>query len=72
MADFREEVCGRDMDGGVIRCGCGPVGEGAVDDAVVDCTGEGEVGVGGLSGEGVCCEPVEEGGGAKEAGVWVL
>lgn len=72
MADFREEICSGDVYGGVIRCGCGPVGEGAVDDAVVDCTGEGEVREGGLSREGVRCEPIEEGGRAEEAGIWVL
>jgi len=72
MADFREKVCGGDVYGGIIRCGCGPVGEGAVDDTVVDCTGEGEVGEGGFRGEGVFFQPVEEGSGAEEASVWVL
>lgn len=48
------------------------MGEGPVDDAVVDGAGISEVREGRFSREGVFGEPVEEGGGAKEAGIGVL
>lgn len=69
LADIREQVCGSGVDGGVVCCGGGAVGEGGGNGAGVDAAGEGDGGEGGFEGEGVCGEPVEEGGVAEEAGV---
>lgn len=74
-AERGEEVGGGDVDGGVVGGAGGAVGEGAGDDSGVGGAGGGVVVVvaeRALQGKGVRLEPVEEGGGAEEAGVGVL
>jgi sugar lactone lactonase YvrE len=71
-AEVGEEVGGGYVDGGVVGCAGGAVGEGLADGARVDAAGSGWVGELGFAGEGVLVEPVEEGRVAEEAEVGVL
>jgi hypothetical protein len=48
------------VDGCVIGCGCGSVGESTFDDLAVDCSCGLEILERGFGGKGVCVEPVKE------------
>ncbi len=60
------------MDRGVVGGSGGAVGYGGGDGAFVDATGVRQGRKAGFEGKGVGCEPVEEGGSAKDAGVGQL
>jgi len=72
FANVCKAVGGFDVDGCVVACCGGSVGEGAGYDAGVDFLGHAERREGGFEGEGIGFQPGEEGGFAEEAGIGVL
>ena len=67
-----QHVGGGDVDGGIVGCSGGAVGQSAADNGCVDTAGPLKVLEAGFDGKCVLLEPVEECGFAKDARVGVL